>query len=76
MREYIQDCIEFGIWAIVFIAVLFLFLAMLLVPIAYFDGSAKSAWLKQTQNITIPWYQSTFLSVQINDANLKIRELE
>jgi len=71
-----KDLIEFvGFVGVLLIGVAVL-LAMILVPFAYFDGSAKSAWLKQTQNITIPWYQSTFLTVQINDANLKIRELE
>ena len=35
--------------------------------VAWFDGHAKTAYLKQTQNIEIPWYQATFLTVIVEE---------
>jgi len=43
----------------------------ILFPIAWFDGHAKSAILKQ-QGIELPWYQSTFLEVNVNNQVGKI----
>lgn len=48
-------------------------MAILISPIAYFDGSAKSDWLKQTRGVDIPWYRATWLNVQINDVDAAVR---
>jgi hypothetical protein len=45
-------------------------------PIAWFDGHAKSDYLKQTRGLNIPWYEATFLTVRLDsvDAELKTRK--
>ena len=48
-------------------------IALLITPIAYFDGSAKSDWLKQTRGVDIPWYRATWLNVQINEVDAEVR---
>lgn len=58
-------------------AMLMMFILMMVIiiaPIMYMDGRAKSAYIKQVQGIEIPWYQATFLNVYINDVNAKIGE--
>ncbi len=46
--------------------------ALLFCTIGYGDGSAKSAYLKRTKGIDIPWYQATFLNVAITDNDVTI----
>jgi hypothetical protein len=51
------------------------FLAVLIVvlfPLAWFDGHAKAAWIKRTKGIDVPWYQATFIEIQVNDANVRL----
>ncbi len=50
-----------------------LLIGCIITPIAWFDGHAKSAWLKQTRGIDIPWTQATFLDVKINDTDANVR---
>ena len=52
------------------VAVISLSLAFLLLPIAYFDGHAKSRWLEQARGVEIPWYEATFLRVEINSVDV------
>jgi hypothetical protein len=69
----LEDILELvvGIAAIIIGAALFI--TAIGFPIAWFDGHAKSAYLKQTQGIDIPWYQATFLEVTITNNNVKIK---
>ena len=48
--------------------------ASIAIPMAYFEGSAKSNYLKEYRGIEMPWYQSVFMSVEINDAKIKIEK--
>lgn len=43
-------------------------------PVAWFDGHAKAAYIKQSQGIEIPWYQATFLEVQVNNVTAKVEQ--
>jgi len=47
----------------------------ILLPIAWLDGHAKSAFLKQ-QGIELPWYQSAFLQVNIDNHAGRIQILQ
>lgn len=51
------------------ILVVIVFVGFILFPLSWLDGHAKSAYIKQTQNIEIPWYQATWLEVDINNVN-------
>ena len=50
------------------------FLAMVVTPILYLKGSAKSKWLNITRNINISWYEAAFLDIRYSDieGNFKI----
>ena len=76
MFKKIMDIIEYnegtqalGFITATIITVLFA-MVIICVPIAWFDGHAKSAYLKQTQNLEIPWHQATFLTVETNHINM------
>jgi len=73
--EIVSECLHFILAVSVIVFVAIFALALLLAPVAYLDGSAKSAWLEQTRGIEIPWYQATWLSVDINshDGSLNIQ---
>ena len=58
----------------IFVVVVFAMFIFILTPIAYFDGSAKSAFLKKHQGIEMPWYQATFINVEVNNAKVKFKE--
>lgn len=45
-----------------------------LICIAWLDGHAKSAYLRQVKGVNIPWYQATWLNVTINDVNAELKE--
>lgn len=61
-----EDTKEFvGFMFILLTGVFILFWAMVL-PIVWFDGHAKSNYLKQTMNIDIPWYEAACLEVNIS----------
>lgn len=53
------------------LACIFVFIGCLITSLAYFEGKSKSVYLKQTQNIDIPWYQATFLTVNVVSADVK-----
>lgn len=65
-----KDDVKF--FATMFVGVTLL-VAVIITPIAWFDGHAKAAYLKQTQGIEIPWYQATWLEVSINNVNAKVK---
>lgn len=65
------DGLKFCGFAILFAAIV---LPAICFPVAWMDGHAKSAFLKQTQGIDIPWYQATWLSVETNTVDLKQHE--
>jgi hypothetical protein len=44
----------------------------IIAPILYFEGTAKSNWLKQTRGVDIPWYSAMWLDVQINDVGAEV----
>jgi|688.fasta_scaffold15454_7 hypothetical protein len=52
-----------------------LLIAVLVIPIMYLDGRAKSRWIKETKGIDMPWYEATHLNVQVNsiDADVSSR---
>ena len=45
-----------------------LLMTILLIPIMYFDGCAKSEYLRQAEGVSLPWYRACWLDVQINSA--------
>lgn len=53
--------------------VIFIGCGVIMSPFVYLQGSAKSDWLKQSQNIEIPWYKAVFLNVNVQDINARIR---
>jgi hypothetical protein len=59
---------------IMFFVVIFLVFVFCVLPMAYFDGSSKSKFLKEYQEIDIPWYQATFIDVQINNGKIQIHK--
>ena len=42
----------------------------------YFEGKAKSNWLKQTKNLDIPWHEAVFLKdvTRNQDINLNVKQ--
>lgn len=50
-----------------------LLVAVIILPLAWFEGHAKSAYIKQTQGIELPWYQSAWLQVSVNNVNAKVK---
>lgn len=56
-----------------FLVFSFLVIAAVVVPLMYFDGMAKSAWLKQSRGMDIPWHQACFLDVKINEVDASIK---
>ena len=60
-------CLAFGM------GVLIILTAVVITPIAWFDGHAKAAYLKQTQGVEIPWYQATWLEVIVNQQNVNVK---
>jgi len=61
--------------AVTFIIVslaLFLILFIICLPIAYIDGSAKSAYIKQAQGLNVPWYRATWLRVNAGGLNATV----
>ena len=69
-----MDDISFFRFMLYYIFFVALLVFLIFLPLSYLDGSAKSAFLKEQRGIELPWYQSTFLSVQINDANISVKE--
>ena len=51
------------------LVIIICFFTFVLLPVAWFDGHAKSSWIKQTRGVDIPWHQATWLSVEINSAD-------
>jgi len=51
------------------VSAVYLFFFVVIAPFAYFEGSAKSDWLKQAQGVDIPWHRACWLKVQINSFN-------
>jgi hypothetical protein len=45
-----------------------------ILPIGWFDGHAKSSFIKKTQGIDVPWYEATFLHVEVTNNNVKIEQ--
>ena len=68
MIEFLKDVIPVCL-------VGFLLLAMVCLPIVWFDGHAKSSWIKQSRGIELPWYEATWLDIEINsvDGQLQIK---
>lgn len=46
---------------IVFMCIFLIFILALIIPFAYFEGSARSDFLKETKDIEIVWYKAAFL---------------
>jgi Na+/proline symporter len=65
----IKDFCQFLVAIAVFFVAMFF---VLFATVGYYDGSAKSAYLKQTRNLDIPWYQATFLHVSINSVDAEV----
>lgn len=59
---------------ILFLAALMIFMFVMFFPLAWFDGHAKSAYLKQTRGMDIPWYQSTWLHVEVNSVDASVKQ--
>jgi hypothetical protein len=62
-----MDFNDFKDLAIV-IGLLWVGLFLLLTPVAFLDGCAKSAILKKTRGIDIPWYQAAWIDFNFADA--------
>ena len=64
-----NDIKEAFVFSACIIALAGILLFAFMLPIAILDGCAKSSWLEKTQGVKIPWYQATFLKVEINDVD-------
>jgi hypothetical protein len=60
-------------WLAFVMGVLIILAAVVTIPIAWLDGSAKAAYLKQTQGVDIPWYQAAWLEVIVNQQNVNVK---
>lgn len=56
-----------GCWLAVMAA-----LAIVFLPMMYFDGTAKAEYLKRTRGMDMPWYRATFLTVHVNDVEAEV----
>ena len=63
-------CSVFGMTIVIVV-----FVGLLVSPLAYLDGRAKSRWIKETRGIDIPWYEAMILKVHVNsiDADVSSR---
>ena len=68
MKKFIESAVFFLVGALALFSILFI----LCLPIAYIDGSAKSAYIKQSQGLTVPWYQATWLSVNAGGVSASV----
>lgn len=69
-----QDIKEFFLIISMAVIAMLILIVSITLPVAYFDGRAKSTYLKEYRGIEMPWYQSTFMSVEINDAKVMIKK--
>lgn len=65
----------FGFMGCLIVTLLLLTFTIVL-PLSWFDGQAKSAYLKQTQGLDIPWHQATWLDVKIQNVDANIHQKE
>lgn len=42
-------------------------------PLAYLEGKAKAAYIKQVQGIDLTWYQAAWIDVEINNATVNLK---
>jgi len=68
MKKFIINAAFFTVGALALLFLLF----MLCLPITYLDGSAKSAYIKQAQGLTVPWYRATFLQVNAGGVSASV----
>lgn len=57
-----------------FCAIIVIAVTAIALPLAWFDGHAKSNWLSQTRGVEIPWYEATFLDVNVQDNNVSLHK--
>ena len=61
-----MGAIKYVISYIVVVLLIFSAIFIICLPVAYFDGSAKSEYLKQTQGLDLTWYRATWLEVNVS----------
>ena len=66
LREFIED---FVLPAGLACGAIMLGLLVILFPLFYLDGQAKSAWLKESRGIDLPWWKAAPLVIEINDTD-------
>lgn len=57
----------------IFALTVLVFLAIIMLPVAYWEGSSKAAWLKRTQGVELTWWQAAPLDVRINDVDATLK---
>lgn len=57
---------------LVIVAIVFVVSIFVVFPFAWFDGHAKARWIKETKGVDVPWYEATFLSVEINTVDAEV----
>jgi steroid 5-alpha reductase family enzyme len=70
MRDFIEECF---IPMVFMVLVVIALVVVITLPIMWFDGHAKSRWIKQTKNIDIVWYEATFIDLSVTDNKLDIK---
>lgn len=64
---------EFVLGGLLILIGMAFFMAAIITPIMYLEGSAKSSWIKEQRGISMPWYKAAFLDIQINEVKGEIK---
>lgn len=67
----LKDCLWGVAMFLIVVPMLFAMIAIIMTPLLYMDGRAKSRWIKETRGIDIPWYEASFLPVEISSSDIE-----
>lgn len=71
-----DDLFDFAKFMIVAVIALIVVVSPLVLTIMWFEGHAKSAYLKQVQGVELPWYQATFIETTGNNITIRTNTVE
>ena len=58
----------------VIVAIFLGLFALVYCTVGWCDGHAKSAYIMQTQGVYVPWYYATWLQVNVQDVNARVKQ--
>ena len=68
----IKDILHVTIYGILIMTII----CFVCIPFLWLDGNAKSDYLEQSQNISLPWYKACFLKVNATGIGANITHKE